>query len=97
MYAYIHVQALVELKERKRLQREEDAVWHTRLLDLVRKAEQREASDRNRFLDLRSDMLKTLEEQVHTAYIHTHGYALMTGIVSWICAQICSMRLQQRK
>ena len=39
-------------------------MWHSKLLELVRKAESREASDRNRFLDLRSDMLRTLEEQV---------------------------------
>jgi hypothetical protein len=58
-------QALEEKEERKRLQRAEDAMWHTKLLELVRKAESREATDKNRFLDLRSDMLRTLEEQVY--------------------------------
>mmetsp|Transcript_22655 Transcript_22655/g.55923 ORF Transcript_22655/g.55923 Transcript_22655/m.55923 type:complete len:487 (-) Transcript_22655:44-1504(-) len=56
--------ALEERLERKQLQREEDAMWHQKLLALIRSAEEREAADKTRETDLRSEMLRTLEEQV---------------------------------
>mmetsp|Transcript_68306 Transcript_68306/g.163039 ORF Transcript_68306/g.163039 Transcript_68306/m.163039 type:complete len:486 (+) Transcript_68306:147-1604(+) len=57
--------AMIERGEEKKRQKEEAAMWHNRLLDEVRKAERREASDSNRESELRSEMLRTLQEQVH--------------------------------
>lgn len=56
--------ALDERAEQRKLDKEEDAAWHTRLLDLVRKADEREQNDANRQLQLRSAMLRTLQDQV---------------------------------
>mmetsp|Transcript_54385 Transcript_54385/g.127132 ORF Transcript_54385/g.127132 Transcript_54385/m.127132 type:complete len:486 (-) Transcript_54385:69-1526(-) len=56
--------ALEEKAEAKRTQREEDAMWHNRLLELVRKSELREEADKTREMELRSEMLRTLQEQV---------------------------------
>lgn len=39
-------------------------MWHSKLLELVKKSENREAADKTREIDLRSEMLRTLEEQV---------------------------------
>ena len=56
--------ALEERAEQRLRDKEEDAHWHTRLLDLVRKADERDANDKNRAVELRSDMLRTLQDQV---------------------------------
>jgi len=56
--------ALDERAEQRRRDNEEDALWHTRLLELVRKADEREQNDKNRSVDLRSAMLRTLQDQV---------------------------------
>jgi len=56
--------ALDERAEQRLRDKEEDALWHSRLLDLVKKADEREANDKNRAVELRSEMLRTLEEQV---------------------------------
>eukprot|EP00001_Collodictyon_triciliatum_P194077 34770_2 len=56
--------ALVERDEQRKREKEDEAAWHLRLLDLVRKADEREANDKNRALELRSAMLRTLSDQV---------------------------------
>eukprot|EP00286_Rhodomonas_abbreviata_P026644 CAMPEP_0181313358 /NCGR_PEP_ID=MMETSP1101-20121128/14205_1 /TAXON_ID=46948 /ORGANISM="Rhodomonas abbreviata, Strain Caron Lab Isolate" /LENGTH=487 /DNA_ID=CAMNT_0023420305 /DNA_START=135 /DNA_END=1598 /DNA_ORIENTATION=- len=56
--------ALEEKAEEKQRNKEEEVMWHNRLLELVRKAEQREEKDKNRDVELRSEMLRTLQEQV---------------------------------
>jgi len=56
--------ALEDRVVQKQKQREEDALWHSRLLALVKQSENREANDKDRELNLRSEMLRTLEEQV---------------------------------
>ena len=56
--------ALEERSEQRRRDKEEDALWHTRLLELVRKADERESNDKNRSIELRSEMLRTLQDQV---------------------------------
>ena len=56
--------ALVERDEQRKREKEDEAAWHMRLLDLVRKADEREANDKNRALELRSAMLRTLSDQV---------------------------------
>ena len=58
------VQALENRVVQKQRQREEDAMWHGKLLDLVKKSEMREANDKDREMKLRTEMLTTLEEQV---------------------------------
>ena len=57
--------ALDERAEQRLRDKEEDALWHTRLLELVLKSDEREQNDKNRSVDLRSAMLRTLQDQVH--------------------------------
>ena len=40
--------ALEEKEENKQIQKEENEMWHNKLLDLVRKSEEREMNDKNR-------------------------------------------------
>uniref|UniRef100_A0A6U6CNL8 Cilia- and flagella-associated protein 53 n=1 Tax=Guillardia theta TaxID=55529 RepID=A0A6U6CNL8_GUITH len=56
--------ALEEKEENKQRQKEENEMWHNKLLDLVRKSEEREMNDKNRQMELRSEMLHTLQEQI---------------------------------
>jgi len=56
--------ALGERAEQRRRDKEESEMWHTRMLELVRKSDEREAADKSRSVELRSEMLRTLQEQV---------------------------------
>jgi len=56
--------ALDERAEQRLNDKEDEALWHTRLLELVRTADARESNDKNRSVELRSAMLRTLQDQV---------------------------------